>query len=134
MLVTIDFFKSLFKKTFNIGTDQNKIDNNQQIDEAYVIELLAMNETQFIQRIKNMGYAITDTTATTNIIFYICYKTAELLILGNYTMVKGETTIDYIIKKSIEFENLALQDLNQVVQNIPIGGYTITVPKENLCP
>ncbi len=133
MLVTIDFFKQLFNKTFDIGSDTNKIANKQQIDESFVETLLGMNENQFLTLIKNSGYDV-DNSPKENIIFFICYKTAEQLILGQNAMLPDSSTLKEIARKSAEYEAIIMNNVNKVVQNVPIVGCSIPLPKENLQP
>lgn len=133
-LVDIIFFKQLFARTFNIGTDSVTISNNQMIDETFVTTLLNMHETQFISRIKNMGYGINEDTPTSNIIFYICYNTATQLILGQYSNMNSESILPLILEKTKEYEALALKDVNLIVQQIPIGAMSVKIPTQSLLP
>lgn len=134
MYTTLQFFTQLFKKVFTIGSDAQKIEVNQMIDETFVSTLLEMHETQFVSRVKNLGYTITDDTPKSNIIFFVCYKTACSLILGQYTQLPQGSTLKSIEEMAKNYEALALQDVNLVVQQVPIAGFTVSMNSQNIRP
>lgn len=133
-MVSITFFMQLFNKIFDIGTNADKISSKQQIAQTFVEELIAMNLEQFISKIKSDGYTITPETPTANIKFFVCYITAEQLILGQYTELPEGTTLKDIVRLADEYRALALNDVNSIVQQKPITGFVVQARREVIRP